>query len=160
VVIDASDYFTKEQAGKTKNSAISSTKVANNLTAGFNLVAALRGPHWHKSATDVMPLAEPLALWLSSLPAHVRKNIEQYSLPLSILVGAVVVLGEPIKYEIEITNIQRQQRKQGRPSSAAATPGPVQAGNDTGFNGRTQNQQPQNPDPYSFANLGLPISDN
>lgn len=90
---------------------VTADDVAKHIKLGMDMLAMMRGPHWSKTQSEIMPVAIPLAQYLNTLPVSMRKKAEAYILPITLAMGAFTVFGEPIKYEFEIAKFQLSSRK-------------------------------------------------
>lgn len=82
-----------------KKSGISANDLANNISTISNLIASFNRPWWQMTAQETLPLAEPLAEGLEQLPPELIESVSKVSLPLSIIVGALIVFHKPVLEE-------------------------------------------------------------
>ena len=104
---------------RSKKTGIAPSDLANNISTICNFIASFNRPWWAMSAGDTLPLAEPLAEGLEQLPPELIEGVSKVSLPISIIVGAVIVFHKPLLMEYNIGkqsvswNTKPQQSKPG-----------------------------------------------
>lgn len=65
-------------------------------------------PWFRLTHDEVEPISTPLEIYINSLPANTKNRINQYSMPIALLIGAVQVIGTPIRAEMEYRKMKRE----------------------------------------------------
>ena len=105
---------------RTPKGSTSPDEIAVGLSMFFMLAALIRGSHWSKSPDDCKVLGEPLAAYLDTLPNKTAKEISKWTLPISLLVGLVALLADPIRKEQELYK-ERKRHATERPTSTTTS---------------------------------------
>ncbi len=112
-----------------KTGIITAENIANQIAICANLIAIQRShtdplaaQKWSRTSEQCEPLAVPLTEVYNNLDKSLKDSITKVSLPISILVGAFLVFGEPIAYEFSLFE-QRSKSTKGKRTEKAEQSG-------------------------------------
>lgn len=119
---------------------IAAQDLAQNISLLTKMITGITSHDWwERTPSECMPLADPLKAYIDTMSPEAVAVAQKAVLPISIVVGAIVVFAEPVNKEIEFAKYVKRERlgtavlRQKAPSGNGQYP----SQNGTGTEGNT-----------------------
>lgn len=90
---------------------IAAQDLAQNISLLTKMITGITSHDWwERTPSECMPLADPLKAYIDTMSPEAVAVAQKAVLPISIVVGAIVVFAEPVNKEIEFAKYVKSQR--------------------------------------------------
>lgn len=102
-----------------KGKGIGADELAVSMSAIFALVDGARGNngHWLKTVDECRPVAKCLSVYIDKMPIATAKKLNEFALPITLLVSTVSLLAVPIQTELLARKYAKDNKHAKLPTS-------------------------------------------